>query len=215
MAPGAGRITILHQAALPQRSFTADRAEVRAERVDARPAGPHPRVSRGHSPCSAGRASKTAGTSGTLAAGHSPRRSGSCRGLWTHTGLRVGRRGPGEGHHARRPSRGGSVSSCVCGRVQPQPHGLCPQAPLSVGFSRQEHWRGSPRPPPGDLPYSGIERSSPALAGRFFTTESPGKPFSVTRGENFELTVWNGHQLGHLSIWSILIHEGNSKMTKY
>ena len=35
LAPGAVRVPILHQAVLPQRSFTADRAEVRAERVDA------------------------------------------------------------------------------------------------------------------------------------------------------------------------------------
>ena len=31
------------------------------------------------------------------------------------------------------------------------------QAPLSVGFSRQEDWSGLPRPPPEDLPYPGIE----------------------------------------------------------
>ena len=43
------------------------------------------------------------------------------------------------------------------------------QAPLSMGFSRQEHWSGLPCPPPGDLPHPGIEPKSPALAGRFFT----------------------------------------------
>ena len=51
------------------------------------------------------------------------------------------------------------------------------QAPLSVGFSRQEHWRGWPFPPTGDLPYPGIKPISPmssALAGGFFTTEPPG-----------------------------------------
>ena len=45
-----------------------------------------------------------------------------------------------------------------------------PQAPLSMGFSRQEHWSGLPFPPPGALPDSGIELASPALAGGFFTT---------------------------------------------
>ena len=53
------------------------------------------------------------------------------------------------------------------------------QAPLSKGFSRQEHWSGLPFPPPGDLPDPGAEPASltsPALAGRFFTTEPPGKP---------------------------------------
>ena len=51
------------------------------------------------------------------------------------------------------------------------------QAPLSMGFSRQEYWSGLPFPPPGHLPYAGIKPTSPALACRFFTTESPGKPF--------------------------------------
>ena len=45
------------------------------------------------------------------------------------------------------------------------------QAPLSMGFSRQEYWSGLPCPPPGDLPDPGIEPeslSSPALEGGFF-----------------------------------------------
>ena len=37
------------------------------------------------------------------------------------------------------------------------------QAPLLVGFSRQEYWSGLPLPSPGDLPNSGIEPGSPAL----------------------------------------------------
>ena len=44
------------------------------------------------------------------------------------------------------------------------------QAPLSMGFSRQEYWGGLPFPPPGDLPNPGIQAvslMSPALAGRF------------------------------------------------
>ena len=52
------------------------------------------------------------------------------------------------------------------------------QAPLSVQFSRQEYWSGLPFPPPGDLPHPGTEPMSlmsPALAGRFFTAEPPGK----------------------------------------
>ena len=45
---------------------------------------------------------------------------------------------------------------------------VAPQAPLSVGFSRQEYWSELPRPPPGDLPDPQIEPASltpPALAG--------------------------------------------------
>ena len=50
------------------------------------------------------------------------------------------------------------------------------QAPLSMGFSRQECWSALPFPPPGDLPDPGIEPISPALASRFFTAEPPGIP---------------------------------------
>ena len=48
-------------------------------------------------------------------------------------------------------------------------------APLSMGFSRQEYWGGLPYPPPGDLPNPRIKATfltSPALAGRFFTTSA-------------------------------------------
>ena len=50
------------------------------------------------------------------------------------------------------------------------------QALLSMGFSRQEYWSGLPFPPSGDILNSGIEPESRAVAGRFFTTEPPGKP---------------------------------------
>ena len=42
------------------------------------------------------------------------------------------------------------------------------QAPLSLGFPRQEYWSGLPFPAPGDLPDPGIEPVPPALAGGFF-----------------------------------------------
>ena len=50
------------------------------------------------------------------------------------------------------------------------------QAPLSMGFPRQEYWNGLPFPSPGDLHDRGIQFVSPALAGWFFTPEPPGKP---------------------------------------
>ena len=53
------------------------------------------------------------------------------------------------------------------------------QAPLSMGFSRQEYWSELPFPPPGGCPHPGVESTSPvfpALAGRFFTTVPPWKP---------------------------------------
>ena len=63
------------------------------------------------------------------------------------------------------------------------------QAPLSMGFSRQEYWSGLPRPPPGDLPDLGIKPAalmSPALAGGIFTTcttwEAQRRPMAVQVG---------------------------------
>ena len=52
------------------------------------------------------------------------------------------------------------------------------QAPLSMGFSRQEYWNGLPFPSPGDLPDPGIEPMSPALADGFFVTEYQGSPLT-------------------------------------
>ena len=49
------------------------------------------------------------------------------------------------------------------------------QAPLSIGFSRQEHWSVLPFPSPGDLPDPGIEPRSPALQADALTSEPPGK----------------------------------------
>ena len=43
-----------------------------------------------------------------------------------------------------------------------------------MGFPRQEYWSGLPFPSPGHLPDLGIEPASPALTGRFSTTEPPG-----------------------------------------
>ena len=60
---------------------------------------------------------------------------------------------------------------------------VAPQAPLFMGFSRQECWSGWPCPPPGDLPDPGIEPESlmyPALARGLFTT-----------GATWEAPVWS------------------------
>ena len=53
------------------------------------------------------------------------------------------------------------------------------QAPLSMGFSRQEYWSGLPFPSPGDLPDPGIEPGSPTLQADPLTFELPGKPQSI------------------------------------
>ena len=56
------------------------------------------------------------------------------------------------------------------------PRTVAHQAPLRMGFLRQENWSGLPFPSPGDLPKPGIKPVFPALAGGFFSTELAGKP---------------------------------------
>ena len=51
------------------------------------------------------------------------------------------------------------------------------QAPLSLGFSRQEYWSGLPFPSPGDLPNPGIEPKTPALQAD--SSEPPGNMFYI------------------------------------
>ena len=77
------------------------------------------------------------------------------------------------------------LCACVCARslncvrLFATPWIVACQAPLSMGFSRQESWSELPFHSPGDLPHPGIEPPSllsPASAGRFFTTSTTGKP---------------------------------------
>ena len=56
------------------------------------------------------------------------------------------------------------------------PWTIAHQAPLSMGFSRQEYWSGLPFPSPGDLPDAGIEPGSPTLQAYSLLSEPPGKP---------------------------------------
>ena len=76
-----------------------------------------------------------------------------------------------------------SLQSCLtlCNPIWTVAH----QAPLSMGFSRQEYWSGLLWPPPGDLPDPEIEPASPvssaslvspALAGGSLPLAPPGKP---------------------------------------
>ena len=53
------------------------------------------------------------------------------------------------------------------------------QAPLFMGFPRQEYQGGLSFPYPGDLSDPGIEPTSPALTGKFFATVPAGKPYEV------------------------------------
>ena len=74
------------------------------------------------------------------------------------------------------------VHVCVCawslGHVQlfATPRAVACQAPLSMGFSRQEYWSGLPLLSPGDLHNAGIEPGSPALQAGSLPSEPPRKP---------------------------------------
>ena len=81
------------------------------------------------------------------------------------------------------------------------------QAPLSMGFSRQEYRSGLPFPPPGDLPHPGIKLAFPALAGRLSTSEPPGKHMLLRQGlnmtiytQNFNLTKNKMLSVGQISL---------------
>ena len=95
-----------------------------------------------------------------------------------------------ENHKARCLSPEGETQVCVCVcvcshmclcvfshvQLSATPWTVTCQAPLSMGFSRQEYWSGLPFSSPGDFPDPGIKPTPSALVGGFFTTEPPGKP---------------------------------------
>ena len=62
-----------------------------------------------------------------------------------------------------------------CVQLLVTPRTAARQAPLSMGFSRQEYWSGLPFPSPGDLPDPGIEPGSPTLEADALTSEPPAK----------------------------------------
>ena len=69
-------------------------------------------------------------------------------------------------------------SACVCAQSLSHvqlfvtPETVARQVALSMEFSRQGYWSGLPFPSPGDLTDPGIEPTSLALAGKFFTVET-------------------------------------------
>ena len=70
------------------------------------------------------------------------------------------------------------------------------QAPLSMGFSRQEYWSGLPFPSPGYLPNPGIEPWSPALQADSLPSEAPGKSLlHITAPKN---SLVFSKMIGHL-----------------
>ena len=77
------------------------------------------------------------------------------------------------------------------------------QAPLSMGFPRQEYWSGLPSPSSGDLPDPGIKPTSPARGGGFFTQEPPGKPWSKENW-TFGLSLGNTHQQQPKQLFTVI-----------
>ena len=64
------------------------------------------------------------------------------------------------------------------------------QTSLSTEFPRQEYQSGLPFPSPENLPHPGIKPTSPALAGRFFTTQPHGK--SINRHIPQQICLFDG-----------------------
>ena len=70
------------------------------------------------------------------------------------------------------------AQSLSCVQLFATPWTVAHQAPLFMGFSRQEYWSGLSFPSPWDLPNPGIKShtlGSATLVGRFFTIEPPEK----------------------------------------
>ena len=113
-----------------------------------------------------------------------PPGSDAGRSSWVHTGATLSTIGMGHLEHLITVCCG-IITVCCCCLVTKlclcltvcDPWIVDHQAPLSKGFPRQEYWSGLSFPSPGDLPHPGIKPAfpvSPALAGRFFTSEPRG-----------------------------------------
>ena len=77
------------------------------------------------------------------------------------------------------------------------------QAPLSMGFPRQEYRNGLSFPSPGDLVDPGIKPVSPALVGGFFSTEPPVSHSELLASGSQRGDITFSFQLGmHVSLLS-------------
>ena len=75
------------------------------------------------------------------------------------------------------------------------------QAPLSMGFSRQEYWGGLPCPSPGDLPHQGIEPASLASEMcREFGNKDTQKPVTLTPEPHLDL-LYTSWDLGYMLVF--------------
>ena len=78
------------------------------------------------------------------------------------------------------------------------------QAPLSMGFSRQEYWSGLPCLPPGDLPNPGITPRSPALQLDSLPTEPQGSPKKQAFKILKHVVSWDPHFSLNVEIQGVL-----------
>ena len=77
-------------------------------------------------------------------------------------------------------------------RLLVTPWTVAHQAPLSMEFSRPEHWNGLPCPSPRDLPNPGIDLRSPALLAESLPTEPPEKTLGGEVPRNYQLIGQGG-----------------------
>ena len=95
------------------------------------------------------------------------------------------------------------VCVCVCVYVLCHvwlfvtPWTVAHQVLLSMEFSGQEYWSRLPFPSPGDLPNPGIELTSPALAGKFFTTSPTWEALSIYAGFRHVHIIMQAHMWAH------------------
>ena len=112
----------------------------------------------------------------------------------------------------RRKSKFSLVQLLSRVRLFATPWTVAYQAPLSMGFSRQEYWSGLPCPSPGDLPNQGIKPRSPTLQADALLSVPPEKYVKITRFDQavrsfrMALVVKNlpanaGNVKGGLSLW--------------
>ena len=77
------------------------------------------------------------------------------------------------------------------------PWSVACQAPLSMGFFRQEYWSGLPFSYPGDLPNPGMKPRSPVLQADSLPSEPPGKPTQLVQNQAQLLCGVRSQERGH------------------
>ena len=99
---------------------------------------------------------------------------------------------------------GGGLVTQLCSTLT-TPWTAALQAPLSMGFSSQEHWSGLPFPPPGIVLTQGWNPRAriSCIAGRLFAAEPPGQPPLLLRGHVYAPLFWAMAPLSSTLAWKI------------